>query len=95
MSKRAEQKALEAYPRSKEYAFSQRLIINDMRDGFIQGYEQAEKDLALTWEDIQTIDRIVVNMARNTDEPLRRQEEFYTDVLRRFNYKRETNGTPN
>lgn len=44
MSKRAEQKALEAYPKSEKYTSSQRLIINDLRDGFIQGYKQAEKD---------------------------------------------------
>lgn len=38
----------------------------------------------LTWEDIQTIDNIVVDMARNTDWPLRGQEVFYTEVLQRF-----------
>ena len=45
MSK-AKERALEVYPRSEKYTSSQRLIINDLRDGFIQGYEQAEKDLA-------------------------------------------------
>lgn len=44
MSK-AKERALEVYPRSEKYTSSQRLIINDLRDGFIQGYEQAEKDL--------------------------------------------------
>ncbi len=51
---RAEQKALEAYPRSEKYTTSQRLIMNDMRDGFIQGYEQAQKDFlekAKAWLD--------------------------------------------
>lgn len=38
----------------------------------------------LTWEDIQTIDNIVVDMARNTNWPLRGQEVFYTEVLQRF-----------
>ena len=42
---KAEERALEVYPRSEKYTSSQRLIINDMRDGFIQGYEQAEKDI--------------------------------------------------
>ena len=59
------------------------------REGFVNGYEQAEKDLALTWEDIQTIDNIVVDMAHNTDWPLRGQEVFYTEVLNRFNKSKE------
>lgn len=86
MSKIAEQKTLEAYPYNRAYTD------NDVEyDGnfcnrlpYIEGYEQAEKDLALTWEDIQTIDNIVVDMARNTDWPLRGQEVFYTEVLQRF-----------
>lgn len=41
---RAEERALKVYPRSEKYTSSQRLIVNDMRDGFILGYEQAEKD---------------------------------------------------
>lgn len=41
---RAEEAALKVYPRYEKYTTSQRLIVNDMRDGFIQGYEQAEKD---------------------------------------------------
>ena len=51
--------------------------------------QRAEKDLSLTWEDIQTIDNIVVDMARNTDWPLRGQEVFYTEVLNRFNKSKE------
>ena len=42
---KAEERALEAYPKSEKYTTSQRLIVNDLRDGFIQGYEQAEKDI--------------------------------------------------
>ena len=45
--------------------------------------------LSLTWEDIQTIDNIVVDMAHNTDWPLRGQEVFYTEVLNRFNKLKE------
>lgn len=51
---RAEERALEVYPRSEKYTTTQRLIINDLRDGFIQGYEQAEKDLG--W--ISVFDRL-------------------------------------
>ena len=54
-----------------------------------EAVRKAEKDLALTWKDIQTIDNIVVDMARNTDWPLRGQEVFYTEVLNRFNKSKE------
>ena len=59
---RAEEKAMEAYPphsaliqpaRSGAY-----FADNHMRDGFIKGYHEAEKDLALTWEDIDKIMQI-------------------------------------
>ena len=88
MSERAEQKALEAYP---DYPTMDGGYVAQRRPRkvFIQGYEQAEKDLALTWEDIQTIDNIVVDMAHNTDWPLRGQEVFYTEVLNRFNKSKE------
>ena len=51
---RAEERALEVYPRSEKYTTSQRLIVNDLRDGFIQGYEQAQNDFlekAKAWLD--------------------------------------------
>ena len=95
MSKRAKQRALEAYPcdmveQIEEPGFLVKTDYNRFnRAIFILGYEQAEKDLALTWEDIQTIDNIVVDMAHNTDWPLRGQEVFYTEVLNRFNKSKE------
>lgn len=42
---KAEERALEVYPKDKTFTVSQRLVFNDMRDGFIRGYEQAEKDI--------------------------------------------------
>lgn len=44
---------------------------------FIDGYEQAEKDLALTIEDIKTIDRLL-NKCVDYSNP-------YQEVLNRFN----------
>lgn len=83
---RAEERALEVYPRSEKYTFSQRLIINDQRDGFIQGYEQAEKDLALTWEDIKTIEQIIVTSDWYDFEINGKlwSQEFYEEVLKRY-----------
>lgn len=50
MSKRAEEKALEAYPHLEQATFDEmypRLLFtrNTERNAFVQGYEQAEKDL--------------------------------------------------
>lgn len=50
---------------------------------------RTKKDFALTWEDIQWIDNTIVEMAQNTDWPLKGQEVFYTEVLRRFNQMKE------
>ena len=60
---------------------------------FQQGYEQAEKDLALTWEDIGTIAHLiyVVNQEFHTrydqDETGEfdfSREDVYEEVLKRF-----------
>jgi len=55
--------------------------------GFIQGYEQAEKDLALTWEDMRTIASIFHSMMADmtVDDSV---EDRYKEVLRRFNEQR-------
>lgn len=101
MSKIAEQAAKEIYKDGIKFVCRRdrngNLIIHPetmmgiLRNACQRGYEQAEKDLALTWEDIQTVDNIVVDMARNTDWPLRGQEVFYTEVLNRFNKSKEKN----
>lgn len=88
MSK-AEQRALEAYPVQIDPTACDCDINEVSREIYLLGYEQAQKDLSLTWEDIQTIDNIVVDMAHNTDWPLRGQEVFYTEVLNRFNKSKE------
>ena len=85
---KAEEAAMKAYPNdsfvSVEYA--------DMcRSFFQEGYELAEKDLALTWEDIRTICLLTIgaevvhdnpDLADNVQEKL--EQVFYEDVLRRF-----------
>lgn len=53
MSK-AEKRALEAYPAERGHLHDRPFL----RDGFIHGYEQAEKDLALTPDDIKLITKI-------------------------------------
>jgi len=53
-----------------------------------EGYRQAEKDLALTWEDMAKIDAIILDVnnefAVDYSKEISRQK-FYEEVLRRFN----------
>lgn len=60
---------------------------------FVAGYKQAEKDLALTWEDIKKIDSLsmevttlFVSVGRNKDIL---ERPFYEEVARRFNEQRK------
>lgn len=105
MSKRAEQRALEAYPdtytkyRKEDDPEGVESGIctfpnthNLERIAFVNGYEQAEKDLALTWEDIAEIDALIIEanneFAVNYSKEISR-EQFYTEVLNRFNKLKE------
>jgi hypothetical protein len=54
-----------------------------------EGFESGVKSATLTWEDVQTIDNIIVDMAQHTDWPLKGKEAFYEEVLKRFIEKRE------
>jgi len=87
MSKRAEQKALEAYPAERGHLHDRPF----QRDGFVKGYEQAEKDLALTWEDIKTIEQIIATSDWYDFEINGKlwSKEFYEEVLNRFNKSKE------
>ena len=55
---------------------------------YIAGYEQAEQDLALTWEDMAKIDAIILDVnnefAVDYSKEISRQK-FYEEVLKRFN----------
>lgn len=101
MSKRAEQKALEAYPDTytkyrkegdPEGVKSGICTIPDTHDleriSFVNGYEQAEKDLVLTWEDIKCIDEImsaIITSVDAIDLASWNDEKYYTEILNRFN----------
>ena len=102
MSKRAEQAALTAYPPT--YTTLKRLakrVQSELVDThrpvraiFQQGYEQAEKDLALTWEDMAKIDAILLDtnneFAVDYSKKISRQQ-IYEDVLKRFNEQKSPN----
>ena len=90
MSKRAKEAAMKAYPDILREAYSQgngnEIILNwtedrsDERRCFQEGYEQAEKDLALTWEDI----REIIQIEQRSILPRQDNKEYYEEVLRRF-----------
>ena len=92
MSKRAEEAQASAIlPESiisyaKEHAVLSGLVY---REGVKFGYEQAEKDLALTPGDMSIIDEMCTEMRLHTDWPLKGQYAFYEEVLRRFNEQRQ------
>lgn len=69
---RAEQKAW-------EWSIKNKLDPYSMGRAYGEGYEQAEKDLALTWKDMKLIWNITDEL---DDMP---EEEFYQEVLNRFN----------
>ena len=54
-------------------------------DAFLDGYHQAEKDLALTWEDMRKIHEICEDVWEPNVED---EKPIYEEVLRRFNEQR-------
>ena len=91
MSKQAEQRSLEVYPVQID-STAYNCDINEVsREIYQLGYEQAEKDLALTWEDIQLIDHFILQLVNEEREgkDWGDGEKFYTEVLNRFNKSKE------
>ena len=55
---------------------------------FVDGYRQAEKDLALTWEDASAIVEIAMDIIG--EGKIHGEQNIYTEVLKRF--KEHRNG---
>lgn len=90
---KAEERASKLYPYESGV---KGLICENSRQLFIQGYEYAEKDLALTWRDIKDIVSIAddLNPSHGHDiehllSEFQTEEGFYKEVLKRFNKKRD------
>ena len=91
---RAEERAFEAYPvymvrrRYDGIARSDDPYDSNLHNRFVyqQGYEQAEKDLALTWDDMKTIVQILADTDWYDFEISDKlwSQEFYEEVLKRF-----------
>lgn len=64
--------------------------VNDVWDAFIDGYQQAEKDLELSWEDIPKIFQISEELKTswwfrdNEQTKLIGTQPFWEEVLKRF-----------
>ena len=82
MSK-AEDLALEKYPQRSVLVVPARgggyYADSHLREGFIDGYQQAEKELELTVDDIMKIDALLIEM---WNRPY--NEDKYQEVLKRF-----------
>ena len=94
---KAEEAALKAYPVDMQPVVYQDLIElfggktevdtnTYSRSLFQKGYEAAEKDLALTWEDIKEIQRLldVVWSEQDITAPIDEDSSIYPEVLKRF-----------
>ena len=85
MSK-AEDRALEAYPKETRDITGFVFDIGHpqyMRDLYIEGYHQAEKDKELTWEDVREIYCITLNLREHLGASVF-GEPLYQEVLKRF-----------
>ena len=86
MSK-AEERALECYP---VYEFLSNDINRRDRNIFLQGYQLAEKDLALTWEDIKRIVNIAdgmidLDVRDELPECCKTEQGYYEEILKKYN----------
>lgn len=85
MSKRAEEAASKAYPLDKPH-----LICKDcqriLQEVYQEGYEQAEKDLELTWEEIADIVILADTVLDSHEEEWKKlgPEAYYSAVLRAY-----------
>ena len=86
MSK-AEDLALEKYPPRSVLVVPARgggyYADSHLREGFIEGYHQAEKDLELGWEDAKEIYCIALNLRDHVGSSVFGQP-FYEEVLKQF-----------
>ena len=87
---RAEEAALKAYPNVEQPVWDESypktlFVRHTERNAFIKGYEQAEKDLALTVAQVVKLDNIIMNMVAEGYNDGYKTRPFYEEVLKRFN----------
>lgn len=84
---RVEEKAIDAWAVYEYREHPKGLYHTCFVDGYKEGYEQAEKDLALTIDDIEKIHTFLYAVKNNKQGVFtftRLSDEQYQEVLRRF-----------
>lgn len=88
---KAEKAARKAYPYD---GGTKGWICKSSRPIFIKGYQQAEKDLELTWEDVKRIVEIADSLMPyvcvkqgDLEHNFQTEEDYYKEVLKRYNGK--------
>ena len=91
---KSEEQALKLFPPKLRFEMDGLVKIDDNEDkrcAYIKGYEQAEQNLELTWEDIKNIYKIQYNVEcdyhSNTyriNNDCKHSEKVFKEVLRRF-----------
>lgn len=103
MSKRAEEAAKEIYKdgielfgrrdKSGNLVIHPEIMVGILRNAAARGYEQAEKDLALTWEDAKKIDDLFMGVATLFAMVGRKkdilEQPYYEEVAKRFMEQRK------
>ena len=77
-----------AEDRYLEHFLDGRLRNCSSRNAFLYGYHQAEKDIALTWEDMECIIKHYQDIMAEKSRVLVRVED-YQEILNRFNKYKE------
>ena len=62
---------------------------DSLRAACAVGYMQAEKDLALTWEDVNLIDSILIDLQDEGVERYGGLRQYYEEALKRFNEQKK------
>ena len=90
---KAEEIAWKTYPKDECLGNSNLMYDFDenIREGFIEGYRQAEKDCELTWEDMALINQIHFEVMAEVDPEKVLPNEIHQKVLDRFNQRRGLN----
>lgn len=87
---RAEEQALKAYPAERGHMHDRPY----QREGFVKGYEQAQKDLELSWRDMQRIVKIADHLCNSLEyDKIKKmgEEGYYTEILEQFNKEKYGN----
>ena len=93
---KAEEAGLNFYPPMVTHSYSGGKVDwnKTRREIYVEGYEQAEKDLALTWQDIKTIVEIADGLVEKDvngqlPDVCETEEGYYKAILDAFNKTRK------